>query len=68
MENVVIDFKRHADVTIKCPMCKKQQKMKYAYGSSTYFPYAPFCCDAMRYLDTVEWNKLLDEALLDARS
>jgi hypothetical protein len=59
----VIDFESRVNRHIVCPLCKGTQKMKRAPNSKIWFPYAPFCCDAMRYLDTPEWNALLDKAI-----
>lgn len=56
-------------VDIICPLCRQHQKMintKNAlkgYNDNIWYPASPFCCDAMRMLDTPEWNAALDIAL-----
>jgi hypothetical protein len=60
---MVIDIESYLRRHINCPLCGQRQKMVRAPNSKIWFPYAPFCCDAMRYLDTPEWNTLLDKAI-----
>lgn len=64
----VIELQRTCEIT--CPLCRQKQKMilsranKLKYQTvDLWFPISPFCCDAMRILDTPEWNAALDTAL-----
>jgi hypothetical protein len=60
---MILKLERKPNITICCPLCNRNQEMRYAHGNRLYFPIAPFCCDAMRFLDTPEWNDKLDLAI-----
>jgi hypothetical protein len=63
---MITDIRSHISRHIICPLCRGKQEMRRAPDSKIWFPYAPFCCDAMRFLDTPEWNALLDDALKES--
>lgn len=65
---MILEFPKHRlyRKTIKCPLCKKEQVMALDMDTKIWYPYAPFCCNAMATLDTMEWNCLLDTALKEA--
>lgn len=66
---MIIDFPlsralyRDTYKTIVCPVCKRNQQMLYEKHSKVWFPIAPFCCEVMRTVDTLEWNQLIDKLL-----
>jgi hypothetical protein len=67
MDNIVKLERRRIgkSVRIRCPICKRKQKMRQHVQDKIWFPISPFCCDVMRNTDTPEWNKLLDQAIND---
>lgn len=60
----LLSFPTIPKLQVVCPMCKKHQQFRKTGDS--WWPCAPFCCDAMRNLDTPEWNELLDTAIQEA--
>lgn len=67
MGNVIeLEKYRTKSLRIRCPTCKRIQKMRYYKPDDIWFPVAPFCCAIMRNADTDEWNHLLDKEIQKA--